>query len=72
MIIVIFAITYYKGGLDLTDSEIIVQNKYSAWAEELAEKEAKLEIRARELDEKEIELNQRELGIPISGIGNLR
>lgn len=72
VIIVIFAITYYKGGLDLTDSEIIVQNKYSAWAEELAEKEAKLEIRARELDEKEIELNQRELGIPISGIGNLR
>ncbi len=71
IIIVIFAITYYRGGLDFTDTEIMVQNKYSAWAEELAEKEAKLEIREKELDEKEIELNKRELGIPISGVGNI-
>ena len=72
IIIAVFAISYSKGNLNLDDAEIVVQNKYSAWAEELAEKEATLDIRARELDQKEIELNNREFGIPVSGIGNGR
>ena len=63
VIIVIFAIGYYRGGLNFSDAEIIVQNKYSAWAEELAEKEATLEYRSRELDLKEIELNEKGRGI---------
>ena len=71
VIIAIFAIGYYRGGLNFNDAEIVVQNKYSAWAEELAEKEANLESRARELDKKEIELNEREVGMPVSTVGNL-
>ena len=69
VIVAVFAISYYRGNLNFDDAEVAVQNKYSAWAEELAEKEADLEKRARELDEKEIELNKRDLGIPVSGIG---
>ena len=53
VIIAFFAISYYRGNLNFDDAEIAVQNKYSAWAEELAEKEAVLNIRARELDERE-------------------
>ncbi len=72
VIVAIFMIGYYRGGLNFNDAEIVVQNKYSAWAEELAEKEASLQNRARELDMKEIELNQREMGIPVSAVGDLR
>ena len=71
-ILAIFAISYYHGNLNFDDAEVAVQNKYSAWAEELAEKEAGLEQKARELDEKEIELNKRELGIPVSGLGYIK
>lgn len=71
IIIAFFAISYYRGNLNFNDAEVIVQNKYSAWAEELAEKEHTLEMRSRELDKKEIELNERELGIPVSAVGIL-
>ncbi|MCR5684729.1 MAG: hypothetical protein K6G81_04800 [Lachnospiraceae bacterium] len=70
VILVLFGITYYRGNLNLDDAEVMVQDKYAAWAEELAEKEAQLDLRTRELNAKEIELNERELGMPGSERGS--
>ena len=50
VIIIFIGISYYRGNLNFDDAEVAVQNKYSAWAEELAEKEALLDARAKELE----------------------
>jgi len=70
VILVLFGITYYRGNMNLDDAEVMVQDKYAAWAEELAEKEAQLDVKSRELNAKEIELNERELGMSPSDRGS--
>lgn len=50
VIVCFFGIAYYNNNLSFKDKEIEVQDKYSAWAEELQQREYELDLREAELN----------------------
>ena len=54
LIVILFVLALSNGNTPFTDKEADIQNRYAAWAEELAEKESELNKREKEIENAEL------------------